>query len=154
MATCECGCGTPTTRVRQREGEYAAGQYRRFARGHWKRKLLPPSKTYAETSVEGRRVLVHRLRAERALGKPLPPGAVVHHADGSISPDAPLVICQDEAYHRLLHIRTRVVRAGGDPNADRICSHCKQVKPMAGFDRDRTRPIDGLYRWCKECRKH
>jgi hypothetical protein len=26
------------------------------------------------------------------------------------------VICQDRAYHMLLHMRERIVRAGGDPN--------------------------------------
>jgi len=69
---------------------------------------------YPRKSTNGEMVLAHRLRAERALGRPLPPGAVVHHADGSRSPDAPLVICQDQAYHLLLHRRMRVKAAGGD----------------------------------------
>jgi hypothetical protein len=151
MAVCECGCGQPTTRVRQREGEYSAGQYRRFARGHWKRQLT--AKRYAEAAplADGRRVQVHRLRAERALGRPLPADAVVHHADGTKDTHAPLVICQDERYHQLLHVRMRVVRAGGNPNADAICSHCKVVKPQAEFHRD-SRRLNGRYGWCKACR--
>jgi hypothetical protein len=76
---------------------------------------------------------IHRVRAELALGKPIPNGAHVHHADGSKSADAPLVICQDGAYHRLLHVRMRVVRAGGDPNTQRICGHCGRVKSIDDF---------------------
>ena len=54
---------------------------------------------------------VHAVRAERALGKPLPKGAVVHHVDGDKwNPNARLVICQDQAYHALLHKRTREIR--------------------------------------------
>jgi hypothetical protein len=71
--------------------------------------------------------LSHRVRAEKALGRALPPGAQVHHADGTKSDDSPLVICQDQAYHSLLHVRTRVYKAGGDPDRHRICTDCKAV---------------------------
>src|SRR3990167_4301210 len=76
---------------------------------------------------------VHRMRAERALGKPLPTGAVVHHTDGSKRADAPLVICQDNAYLRLLHRRMKIRAAGGNPNTDGFCTRCKQVKPIEAF---------------------
>lgn len=76
---------------------------------------------------------LHRVRAERALGKPLPLGAVVHHADGSKDDDAPLVICQDETYHRLLHRLLRIHQAGGNPFTDRICFKCRRVLPFAAF---------------------
>lgn len=92
-----------------------------------------PVKRYRMRSDGGKLHLAHRLRAEEALGKPLPRGAVVHHADGSKSEHAPLVICQDEAYHRLLHHRMRIVAAGGDPNTERICNGCKQLKPLEAF---------------------
>ncbi len=149
--TCECGCGAQTTRVKQREGEYKAGDYRRFVRGHYRR--LWPTKGYAEASKQegGRRIQVHRLRAEKALGKPLPPGAVVHHADGSIRADAPLVICPDEAYHRLLHRRMRVKAHGGNPDTDSVCCYCKQALPLAMFTPDPTRG-SGVYGACRPCR--
>jgi hypothetical protein len=54
-----------------------------------------------------RYVFEHILVAEKALGKHLPPGAVVHHVDEDGLNNKPwnLVICQDNAYHRFLHKR-------------------------------------------------
>lgn len=119
-------------------------------RGHHRRLLV--SRRYAEgRSDDGRRVLVHRLRAEKALGRGLPVGAVVHHADGSKSVHSPLVICQSEAYHQLLHRRTRVLKAGGNPNTDRICSRCHAVKPLEQFHADKTNRM-GRVQYCKPCR--
>ena len=50
----------------------------------------------------------YRKRAERALGKPLPAGTVIHHHNYKGN-DSQLVICQDRAYHRLLHARMRTL---------------------------------------------
>lgn len=69
-------------------------------------------------------VLEHRLLAERAYGKPLPPGVQVHHVDENRSNNHPsnLVICSAE-FHRLLHVRTDAFNACG--HADwRKCSFC------------------------------
>ena len=62
----------------------------------------------------------HTLLAEVALGKPLPEGAVVHHHTKD-----QLVICQDQAYHLLLHQRQRAYKACGHANW-RKCTYCKQ----------------------------
>lgn len=94
---------------------------------------------------------IHRERAEAALGKPLPAGAVVHHVDGTKNPASPLVICQDDGYHNSLHRRLRVQKAGGNPWTDRICSRCKAVKSKSQFHRDRSEP-DGISTKCAECR--
>lgn len=80
--------------------------------------------------------LPYRRRAEAALGKPLPPRAVVHHH--SYYPEM-LVICQDQGYHSLLEMRARIVRRGGDPNTDAWCSACKAVKPQTEFWKRATR---------------
>jgi len=62
-----------------------------------------------------------RFVAERTLGKPLPPGVVVHHADGILSNDSPgnLVLCEDHAYHMLLHKRARIEARKGNKLAQR-----------------------------------
>jgi hypothetical protein len=67
----------------------------------------------------------HIAIAERSMGKRLPAGAQVHHVDGNRANNAPgnLVVCPDQAYHRLLHRRTDALNACG--NADYlICRFC------------------------------
>jgi len=67
----------------------------------------------------------HTHVAERALGKRLPKRAVVHHINEIRHDNRPenLVICQDSAYHLLLHRRQRALRATGNPNAVK-CRYC------------------------------
>lgn len=93
-------------------------------------------------------VFEHVAIAEDALGKRLPRGAEVHHVNEDPEDNAPanLVICQNRGYHKLLHVRTRIVRAGGDPDAQRICSRCG-LQPFSAFNRFRA----GLQRLCRRC---
>ena len=81
---------------------------------------------YKSINLGGTRVNEHTLIAERALGRKLPAGAEVHHVDGDGRNNAPsnLVICQDGAYHKLLHIRTEAYEACGNANY-RWCQICK-----------------------------
>lgn len=97
-------------------------------------------------------VLQHRLVAERALGKVLRRSAKVHHVDNDRDNNAHcnLVICESQAYHNLLHARARIQRHGGDPNADKICGTCQEVKSKIEFNRNRTKP-DGFGTRCREC---
>ena len=138
---CLCGCG-------QRTNVKSNGVPRRYLMGHHKRKIgfIP----YRATRINGRFVFLHRLRAEKALGKPLPPQAIVHHADGSQHEDAPLVICQDSAYHKLLHYRMRVKAAGGDPRTQKVCSRCQTPKSFSEFYRSAD-GMYGLHHRCKPC---
>src|SRR5262245_29846291 len=89
---------------------------------------------YTGPGRRGRR-FQHIVVAERALGRPLPPGAIIHHLNGDRKDNRPsnLVICQDQSYHALLHARTRVLRAGGNPNLHRRCHRCRQVRDLADF---------------------
>lgn len=98
-------------------------------------------------------VLQHILIAEKALGKPLPIGAECHHADGDKRNNANrnLVICQNRDYHQFLHVRTRVVRAGGNPNTQRLCWGCKSLKPFDAFNKSRADKSYGLQSVCRTC---
>lgn len=161
---CECGCGLPSPIAKQSNTAtgYIRGQGKRFIAGHHIRPgfrsgprqyQVAVAKRYRAVWVaKGKNMLIHRARAERALGKPLPKGAVVHHVDFSRSDDAPLVICQDEAYHKLLHWRMRVREAGGNPNTDKVCAACRAPKPRESFRFAKSQPY-GLGSYCRECYK-
>lgn len=89
---------------------------------------------YVRTQVDGITKYEHVRVAERALGKPLPPGAIVHHVDENPSNNAPtnLVICPDDAYHLLLHQRMRAMAACGNPSW-RLCCHCSKYDDPANL---------------------
>jgi hypothetical protein len=129
LKPCACGCGEQTTRT--------------YRLGH------RPTKSYPAAAVGDRVERIHILRAEKALGRALPHGVEVHHADGSKAADAPLVICPDRAYHRLLHVRMRIQAAGGDPNTQRVCSTCKQLTLIDDMAKHKGQPD----RRCKACNR-
>ena len=95
-------------------------------------------------------VYEHRSVAELALGRALPQGAVVHHADLDKSNNDPsnLVICPDQAYHRHLHARLSVVAAGYDPNTHKRCSYCKTYHTKSEFSTSPSN-YDGLNATCR-----
>jgi hypothetical protein len=64
---------------------------------------------YVMIKVEGKLVYEHRVLAEKALGKPLPVGAIVHHmyATDDNHGFGKLVICPNQEYHMLLHKRAK-----------------------------------------------
>ena len=144
MKLCECGCGRPTPIAKRTGRGYKKGEAMRFVRCHRLRRA-----TYYYKQV-GRHDLLHRIRAEQALGHALPLGAVVHHLDGSKHDDAPIAILQNRGEHQRLHARMRVHAAGGNPWTGKICARCHVVKPQGEFYRT-TRSHDGRFWYCKEC---
>jgi hypothetical protein len=103
-------------------------------------------------NVGGRRLHRHRAIAERVVGRVLSSKVQVHHVDGNKRnfANTNLVICENAAYHQLLHLRTLALRAGADPNTHRLCSRCRTPKPFADFYQRADRP-GGLGPWCKGC---
>jgi len=67
------------------------------------------SNGYRLLTINGERVFEHRYLAAKALGRPLPPGVIVHHTGAKDDNYGffKLVICPDQAYHLLLHARAR-----------------------------------------------
>ncbi len=136
---CACGCGLST-----------GG---RFARGH-NRRIVEVNVAYRKATWRGASMALHLAIAERAIGKRLPPGAQVHHVNGDRYDNrrTNLVICQDAAYHRLLHRRQRVISLGGNPDTQRWCAKCLSLQPSKEFETMRFgRQCDRPY--CAACQR-
>lgn len=104
---------------------------------------------YAMVTKDGIERLVHVLVAEAALGKPLPQGAQVHHIDENRLNNEPsnLVICPNNAYHRLIHQRMAALRACGNAGW-RKCFICQKYSDPLTMEKSGNR----CYRHV-ECRR-
>jgi hypothetical protein len=142
---CQCGCGEKTNIVRRniKKLGYKMGDHRRYISGHnimhngvnghykWGNGICRGVNRYTEIRLHEHPrakpngyINEHIWLAEKALGRALPKGTEVHHVNGS-KDGGPLVICQDRAYHSLLHRRTRALKACGHANW-RKCWFCGQ----------------------------
>ena len=150
--SCECGCGQQPNKNKR----FLCGHNLKLLIPHNKGKEGPRGDSHAcwnggrTTTTTGYVCILNRnhprassngyvrehiLIAEKALGKPLPVNAVVHHH----TPEQ-LVICENQAYHLLLHQRTKALKACG--HADWIkCGYCKQ------YD-DPTKLVGRYHRSC------
>ena len=128
MKLCECGCGRTTEPYKWSDKRRHAikGCYARCISGHgrylyrgsthpnWRggRRISSHGYPWIYAPDHPRNtkgfVYEHTLLAEKALGKFLPEGTMVHHHSAT-----QLVICQDQAYHMLLEKRMRALRACG-----------------------------------------
>jgi len=118
IGLCQCGC-RQITKIAARTDmgrSWKKGEPFRFIFGHRFRKLT----NYKKIGF----IREHVLIGERALGKLLPRGVVMHHFPSNGN-STHLVICQDHAYHMLLHVRHRSFIACGDPNW-RKCQYCNE----------------------------
>ena len=134
---CKCGCGEKTVIAKRSDSRWdcVKGEPRNFIQGHtakplfgknnpnWKGGRIKKTKythykqiripEHPRSHVDGY-VFEHILVAEKALGKSLPIRIQVHHVDrnGLNNKNNNLVICQDQAYHSLLHVRQRRLNNG------------------------------------------
>jgi hypothetical protein len=94
----------------------------------------------------------HVLVAEKAIGRELPKGSVVHHADGDKFNNDPsnLVILQNQSEHSLVHVKKTILDHGGDWQTERYCRTCDTVKVKDEFGPDK-RTFDGRQERCREC---
>lgn len=140
---CMCGCGqtTPLAKTTDMRSGNVKGTPIRFVHGHAGRGARAHNWSGGRTIRRGYvyvlrpdhpdadrhgYVCEHVLKAEKALGKSLPAGVEVHHVNErrADNRNVNLVVCQDHAYHVLLHIRTRALKACGNANW-RQCKYCK-----------------------------
>ncbi len=93
-------------------------------------------------------VLRSVLLAEKALGGPIPNGALVHHFDGNPANDHKnLILCENNKYHHLLHQRKRAYDACG--RADwRKCRYCKRYDNPANLYISPGRGL-ACHKYCK-----
>lgn len=140
---CQCGCGKQT-RIANRNDfsdNLIKGQYKRFIKGHnskldhphnWKGGSIDSQgykKVYCADHVKANKqngsIHSHILIVEKILGKLLPEKAIVHHVNGIKTDNRPenLVICQDRAYHNLLHKRMRALKTCGHVSWIK-CKYC------------------------------
>ena len=159
---CACGCGQPTSIAMRSNTRYGhvVGQPVRFISGHYGARsgrivtghgyamLLAPSHPSARSR---RYVYEHVIVAERAVGRFLPSGAVVHHVNGVKDDNrtSNLAVLQNHSEHMTLHTRLKVLRAGGDPWTQLVCIQCRKPKDKAEFPRLASRISSS----CKECRR-
>lgn len=154
---CECGCGEPVkayNRSRPYLG-HVKGEYPKRKNGHNRRKnektilgeyeiIFMPSHPNAYSNGY---VLKHIVIATKALGKPLPPNAQVHHINGNPLDNAlnNLVICPDQHYHKLLHTRTNALNTCGNPNYEK-CNYCKK------YDNPNSLTFSGVQKYHQNCK--
>ena len=109
---------------------------------------------YKYRTEDGQRIFEHIEVAERTLGKKLPKGAIVHHADENKLNNDPqnLVICPSVAYHRLLHERIKALAACGDPDKRRCC-YCGQWDDLDNMYRNEA-SFTQFHRPCRQKQRY
>jgi len=150
---CHCGCGEKTTICLHDSivNDYVKGKPVRFIAGHQSRGKNNPkwiggrvkrsdgyiyifSPGHHRTGINNY-AMEHILVVEKALGKPFSSKHEVHHVDGIRyhNFNKNLVLCEDVAYHRLLHKRERALKACGHADWKKcvFCGKWDDIKNMS-----------------------
>jgi hypothetical protein len=92
--------------------------------------------------------MLHIKIAEKALGKKLPKGAVVHHVDGNKlnNVNSNLCIFPSNSYHIFIHARMKALEECGNANY-RKCKFCKKYDDQNNLILDKCRW--SFHRICK-----
>lgn len=107
---------------------------------------------------DGTHTTYARWIVEKVLGKRLPRKVQVHHVDGDTLYDWPgnLVVCENRAYHALLHQRADALRATGNVHSRR-CNYCGKWgipgEDMILYSPDRRSLSNSPRAKCKSCKK-
>lgn len=128
IGLCACGCGLETCNgSTYRQGHWAKANKDKLRDYRYKGSRVNHGDGYFTICPNGRSMLEHRAIAEKVIGFPLPPKAVIHHVNGDRSDNRPsnLVICEDRHYHSIIHQRQRAYEATGNAES-RICQICSQ----------------------------
>ena len=140
---CQCGCGQETGLYQftnKKQGRIK-GEFARFIKGHtfrgeqsphWKGGKTQKTEGYIQTTklneFKKRKYTYEHIQIiERVLGKSLPSNSVVHHINGDKSDNrkANLVLCENLAYHNLLHARMNALKSCKNAKW-RKCQFCGQ----------------------------
>ncbi len=142
---CRCGCGgkAPIARQSRSKRGNIKGESMQFIAKHQPKGKYNPNWKGGRTTVGKGYIMIYLpnhprasqwgyvpeavLVAEKILSKHLPLSAVIHHVNGKTAESQPgnIVICQDKAYHQLLHLRQRAYEACGHASWRR-CYFCKK----------------------------
>jgi hypothetical protein len=148
---CQCGCGlsAPISERTHRKYGWVKGKPKKYILGHngKSKRINGDGKGYRQVYLPSHPnankihcVYEHLLKAEQALGRKFPTGIVIHHKDGDPSNNEPsnFIVCQNHAYHTLLHVRETAFRECGNVHW-RKCYFCHQYDALENLKIHKSR---------------
>lgn len=108
--------------------------------------------------------LLHRYIAKKYFGEEMVSGLVVHHIDGNrLNNEIENLRLMTNKEHMSLHSRQQsekrkekrrqeILLAGGNPEIEKKCPRCKQIKKFSDFYKNKS-SVDGMSGYCKLCQE-